>query len=55
MVAIYDKAKADIEKVKGARYTMPVRRLDDVRAAGAWLIARALQQLPCGPVRLNRT
>ncbi len=33
MVAIYDEAKADIEKVKGAPYTMPVRRLDDVRAA----------------------
>ena len=33
MVAIWDEAKADIDKVKGAPYTQPVRRLDDVRAA----------------------
>ncbi|HKY92901.1 MAG TPA: aminomethyl-transferring glycine dehydrogenase subunit GcvPB [Nevskiaceae bacterium] len=33
MAAIYDEAKADISKVKGAPWTMPVRRLDDVRAA----------------------
>ena len=33
MVAIWDEAKADITKLKGAPYTMPVRRLDDVRAA----------------------
>jgi len=33
MVAIWDEAKADIAKLKGAPYTMPVRRLDDVRAA----------------------
>ncbi len=32
MAAIYDEAKADIKKLKGAPYTMPVRRLDDVRA-----------------------
>ncbi|MBL6750939.1 MAG: aminomethyl-transferring glycine dehydrogenase subunit GcvPB [Nevskia sp.] len=30
---IWDEAKADIAYVKGAPYTMPVRRLDDVRAA----------------------
>lgn len=33
LVAIWDEAKQDIAKVKGAPYTMPVRRLDDVRAA----------------------
>ena len=33
MVAIWDEAKADIDKVKGAPYTQPVRRLDDVSAA----------------------
>ena len=33
MVKIWDEAKADIAYVKGAPYTMPVRRLDDVRAA----------------------
>jgi glycine dehydrogenase subunit 2 len=33
MVAIRELAKTDAEKVKGAPYTMPVRRLDDVRAA----------------------
>ena len=33
MVAIWDEAKADIDKVKGAPYTMPVRRLDEVKAA----------------------
>jgi len=32
LVKIWDEAKADIQKVKGAPYTMPVRRLDDVRA-----------------------
>jgi glycine dehydrogenase subunit 2 len=32
LVAIWDEAKADIGKLKGAPYTMPVRRLDDVRA-----------------------
>ncbi len=31
--AIWDEAKKDIAYVKGAPYTMPVRRLDDVRAA----------------------
>lgn len=30
---IWDEAKQDIAYVKGAPYTMPVRRLDDVRAA----------------------
>jgi glycine dehydrogenase subunit 2 len=30
---IWEEAKADIAYVKGAPYTMPVRRLDDVRAA----------------------
>jgi glycine dehydrogenase subunit 2 len=33
LVAIWNEAKQDIAKVKGAPYTMPVRRLDDVRAA----------------------
>ena len=33
MATIFEEAKADIEQVKGAPYTMPVRRLDDVRAA----------------------
>jgi glycine dehydrogenase subunit 2 len=33
LVSIWDEAKADIAYVKGAPYTMPVRRLDDVRAA----------------------
>ncbi|HEX4895942.1 MAG TPA: aminomethyl-transferring glycine dehydrogenase subunit GcvPB [Solimonas sp.] len=33
LVRIWDEAKADIAHVKGAPYTMPVRRLDDVRAA----------------------
>jgi glycine dehydrogenase subunit 2 len=33
MVSIWDEAKADISKLKGAPWSMPVRRLDDVRAA----------------------
>ncbi|MES2682495.1 MAG: aminomethyl-transferring glycine dehydrogenase subunit GcvPB [Pseudomonadota bacterium] len=33
MAKIYEEAKADIKQLKGAPYTMPVRRLDDVRAA----------------------
>ncbi|MDP9140854.1 MAG: aminomethyl-transferring glycine dehydrogenase subunit GcvPB [Pseudomonadota bacterium] len=33
MIAIWDEAKKDIAFVKGAPHTMPVRRLDDVRAA----------------------
>lgn len=33
MVKIWDEARADIKQLKGAPYTMPVRRLDDVRAA----------------------
>ncbi len=33
MAAIWEEAKADIDKVKGAPYSQPVRRLDDVRAA----------------------
>jgi len=33
MVAILAEAQADSAKLKGAPYTMPVRRLDDVRAA----------------------
>ncbi len=33
MAAIREEAKKDIEFVKGAPYKMPVRRLDDVRAA----------------------
>jgi glycine dehydrogenase subunit 2 len=33
MVAIQAEAEQDAAKVKGAPYTLPVRRLDDVRAA----------------------
>ena len=33
MVTILGEAQADPAHVKGAPYTMPVRRLDDVRAA----------------------
>jgi glycine dehydrogenase subunit 2 len=33
MVAIRDEAKSDPARLKGAPYTLPVRRLDDVRAA----------------------
>ena len=33
MIAIWDEAKQDMDKLRGAPYTMPVRRLDDVRAA----------------------
>ncbi len=33
MIAIKDEAKLDSEKLKMAPYTMPVRRLDDVKAA----------------------
>lgn len=33
MAKIWEEAKADIKQLKGAPYTMPVRRLDDVRAA----------------------
>lgn len=33
LVAIWNEARDDIAFVKGAPYTMPVRRLDDVRAA----------------------
>jgi len=33
LVAIKEEAEADAEKVKGAPYTLPVRRLDDVKAA----------------------
>jgi glycine dehydrogenase subunit 2 len=33
MVAIRQEAQTDPAKLKGAPYTLPVRRLDDVRAA----------------------
>jgi len=33
LVEIREEARADAEKVKGAPYTLPVRRLDDVKAA----------------------
>lgn len=33
MVAIREEARADIQQIKGAPYKLPVRRLDDVRAA----------------------
>jgi len=33
LAKIWEEARADIAYVKGAPYTMPVRRLDDVRAA----------------------
>ncbi|MGQ0697604.1 MAG: aminomethyl-transferring glycine dehydrogenase subunit GcvPB [Panacagrimonas sp.] len=33
MISIWNEAKTDIAKLKGAPWTLPVRRLDDVRAA----------------------
>ncbi len=33
MIAIWNEAKEDIQTLKGAPYSQPVRRLDDVRAA----------------------
>jgi glycine dehydrogenase subunit 2 len=33
MVAIREEAQTDPARLKGAPYTLPVRRLDDVRAA----------------------
>ena len=33
MVAIQAEAEDDVEHLKGAPYTTPVRRLDEVRAA----------------------
>lgn len=33
MIAIAEEAKTDSQRLKGAPYTMPVRRLDDVKAA----------------------
>jgi glycine dehydrogenase subunit 2 len=33
MAAILEEAREDAERLKGAPYTLPVRRLDDVRAA----------------------
>ena len=33
LCSIWEEGKQDIAKLKGAPYTMPVRRLDDVRAA----------------------
>jgi glycine dehydrogenase subunit 2 len=33
MIAILHEAETDIQRLKGAPYTMPVRRLDDVKAA----------------------
>jgi glycine dehydrogenase subunit 2 len=33
LMAIWNEAQTDIAQLKGAPYTMPVRRLDDVRAA----------------------
>ncbi len=33
MIAVRNEAKSEPEKLKGAPYTLPVRRLDDVRAA----------------------
>ena len=33
LVAIWEEGKTDMEKLRGAPYTMPVRRLDEVRAA----------------------
>src|SRR5690606_29323893 len=44
MIAIVQEAETDIDRVKGAPYKMPVRRLDDVKAARnldlAWTPAR---------------
>lgn len=33
MATIFDEARTDVAKLKGAPWTLPVRRLDDVRAA----------------------
>jgi len=33
MIAIQKEAETEAEMVKGAPYTLPVRRLDDVKAA----------------------
>ena len=33
MIEIREEARVDAEKVRGAPYTLPVRRLDDVKAA----------------------
>ncbi|MEE8387616.1 MAG: hypothetical protein V3R65_03495, partial [Acidiferrobacterales bacterium] len=33
MVAIVEMAKTDVDHLKGAPYKLPVRRLDDVKAA----------------------
>jgi len=33
MIAIQKEAETETEMVKGAPYTLPVRRLDDVKAA----------------------
>ena len=33
LVEIREEARQDADKVKGAPYTLPVRRLDDVKAA----------------------
>jgi glycine dehydrogenase subunit 2 len=33
MIAIAERAKSDPDSVRGAPYKLPVRRLDDVKAA----------------------
>jgi glycine dehydrogenase subunit 2 len=33
MISIWNEAKTDMPKLKGAPWTLPVRRLDDVRCA----------------------
>ena len=47
LVAIQAEAEQDPAKVKGAPYTLPVRRLDDVRAAKQLDLAyRAVSDAP---------
>jgi len=48
LVAILREAEQDAAKVKGAPYTLPVRRLDDVRAAKQLDLAYVEAQEPSG-------
>jgi glycine dehydrogenase subunit 2 len=46
MCRIWDEAREDIDKLRGAPYTMPVRRLDDVRAVRQLDVAYAASPTP---------
>jgi adenosine kinase len=54
MAQILEEARNEPDKVRGAPYTTPVRRLDDVRAARqldvAWKPARRMSALICGSI-----